>query len=213
MRRLFLVGAFETLSWCRVRVDVMDPVSIRRARLDDADAMAAVHVQSWLETYAALLPAPFIAAQTIERRTAMWTLILSRDSQAQASGQTSDCFVVECAGHVVGFGNCCSQRDATLADAGLTGEFAAIYVLRRFHRQSIGTRLMRSMTAALIGRHHRGASAWVLRDNIDACRFYEGLGASVVTEKHERLDGTTIVERAYGWRGLSVLPLAPRSTP
>ncbi len=51
----------------------VDPVvAIRRARPFDAPDLARIHVKSWSEAYAGLVPDRLIAAQTIETRTTRW---------------------------------------------------------------------------------------------------------------------------------------------
>ena len=43
-------------------------MEIRRAVAEDADAIAAIHVAGWRETYAGILPAAHLAALSVERR-------------------------------------------------------------------------------------------------------------------------------------------------
>jgi len=62
-----------------------EAVTIRPAGLDDAPAIAAIHVAAWQETYAGLLPPEMIAAQTVERRLAAWTRILGGRNRARRS--------------------------------------------------------------------------------------------------------------------------------
>ncbi|WP_094542339.1 hypothetical protein [Brucella grignonensis] len=51
-----------------------------RATIDDADKLGAVHVASWRETYAGILPDDMLAGLSIEMRSAMWAKILSDPS-------------------------------------------------------------------------------------------------------------------------------------
>ncbi|WP_205783880.1 hypothetical protein [Microbacterium sp. 10M-3C3] len=55
------------------------PVVIRTPSADDADAIARVHVESWRETYGALLPERFFGDEALTARQRMWRSILSRD--------------------------------------------------------------------------------------------------------------------------------------
>ncbi|SFL37247.1 GNAT family N-acetyltransferase [Methylobacterium pseudosasicola] len=186
-------------------VPSMEAVTIRPAGLDDAPAIAAIHVAAWLETYAGLLPAAMIAALTVEMRLAAWTRILGDP----ASGTTVA--VAEGPAGLVGFGSCGAQRSAELAADGFDGEVSAIYVLRAAQRRGTGSALMAALAAHLRQSGHRAASLWVLHDNVSARQFYERLGGSVVGERAERREQATLMEVAYGWRDLAALQRSPVS--
>ena len=51
--------------------------SIRRATIDDAEALALVHEATWRETYVGLLSEQMLDALTADARTAAWRRILS----------------------------------------------------------------------------------------------------------------------------------------
>ena len=182
-----------------------EPVTIRPAGLDDAPALAALHVATWRETYVGLLPDAMIAAHTVEMRMAIWTRILG--DRASGTG------VAVAAGPVglVGFGSCGAQRSAELAADRFDGEVSAIYVRRAAQRRGTGTALMAALAAHLLESGHRAASLWVLRDNAMARRFYERLGGVVVGERAEHREQGTLVEVAYGWCDLAVLRRGPMS--
>ena len=63
----------------------MDPL-IRPATPEDAAAIASVHVQSWQETYAGLIPPDFLAhmtsAEMRERRAASWRATIDQAREA-----------------------------------------------------------------------------------------------------------------------------------
>ncbi len=180
-----------------------EAVTIRAAGLDDAPAIAAIHVAAWQETYTGLLPAEMIAAHTVETRLAAWTRILGDPESGTAVA------VAEGPAGLVGFGSCGAQRAAELAADGFDGEVSAIYVLSAAQRRGIGSTLMAALAAHLLRSGHRAASLWVLRDNATARRFYARLGGVVVGERVERRERATLVEVAYGWRDLAALRRGP----
>lgn len=49
-----------------------EPIEARPATVDDAPAIAAIHVRSWQRAYADLLPADFLAGLDVEQRVAYW---------------------------------------------------------------------------------------------------------------------------------------------
>lgn len=55
------------------------PAQIRTATVDDADAIADVHVTTWCETYTGLMPEQFLDASALEARRRMWNTILALD--------------------------------------------------------------------------------------------------------------------------------------
>ncbi|MGU3329002.1 N-acetyltransferase family protein [Methylobacterium mesophilicum] len=176
-----------------------EAVTVRPAVLDDAQAIAAIHVAAWRETYAGLLPAGMIAAQTVERRFAMWTRILGDP----ASGTAVE--VAEEGAGLVGFGSCGAQRSAELAADGFGGEVGAVYVLRSAQRRGTGTALMAALAARLNQAGHRAASLWVLSENLSARRFYERLGGVAVGARKEHREDGSLVEVAYGWRDCAAI--------
>jgi hypothetical protein len=52
-----------------------DQVTIRVATLAVARDLASMHVASWHETYAGMLPAETLASLSVDARTEMWTKI------------------------------------------------------------------------------------------------------------------------------------------
>ena len=179
----------------------MDEVHFRPADLADADAIGALHVQSWRESYPGILPNQLLHGLSVEARSKMWRTILS-DLPAL---NESDVFVAEGPIGIVGFGACGRQRDSAFRDNGFDAEIGAIYVLKAAQRGGIGKGLMRLMAQAMIGRGRRAASLWVLHQNAPARAFYELLGGALLGERCEELAGASIIEVAYGWSNLTHL--------
>jgi ribosomal protein S18 acetylase RimI-like enzyme len=174
------------------------PATIRAASAADALPLATLHVASWQETYAGLMPDTVLSALSVADRASRWQTILSQPDAFDATAV----FVAERDGQVVGFGSCGKQRTPALRDRGFTAEVNAVYVLRVAQARGVGSALMGAMTRVLAGRGHEAASLWVLRENALARGFYERLGGEVVSQKEERREDVTLVEVAYGWRDL-----------
>jgi hypothetical protein len=98
----------------------MDAISFREAKPDDAVAIGLLHVASWRETYAGLLPARVLDGLSAQARSAMWRAVL--DDPAGYGGTAV--FVAECDGRMIGFGACGDQRDEGLRKRGFDGETA-----------------------------------------------------------------------------------------
>ena len=174
---------------------------LRSAIPGDAPALGALHVASWRETYAGILPDEMLAGLSADARAAMWADVLG-DPLATSGTQIH---VAQDEQHLVGFGSCGRQRDGGLAGSGFSGEIGALYVLQSHQRLGIGRALMVRMAKALVDAGHHAAALWVLRDNLVARNFYERLGGKVVGEKKEEGPRASLVELAYGWNDLSLL--------
>jgi ribosomal protein S18 acetylase RimI-like enzyme len=180
-----------------------DMGTIRVATLDDALGIATMHVTSWRETYAGILPDKMLSSLVVEARAAAWAKIM----QEPATQRSTVVYLAEHEGAIIGFGSCGAQRTENLKIQGYDGEFSAIYVLQAFQGQGIGARLLGKMSLDLLGRGFRGAALWVLRENPRARRFYEYYGGQVIAEREDVRDGAVLIELAYGWPDLKELDL------
>jgi ribosomal protein S18 acetylase RimI-like enzyme len=178
-----------------------DAVSIRLAVPDDANALGTMHVTSWRETYAGILPDRMLSALSIDARAAAWAKIM----REPATEHSAAVYLAERESSIIGFGACGAQRTENLRAQGYDGEFGAIYVLRAFQGQGIGACLLGKMSMDLLARGFNAAALWVLRDNLRARRFYERFGGKVIAEREDVRDGAVLVELAYGWLDLKKL--------
>ena len=176
---------------------------IRIATPDDAPALAAMHIASWRETYAGLLPDKMLSSLSVDARSEMWANIMREPPTLSATV----IYLAEYEGTIIAFGSCGAQRTDSLKDQGYDGEIGAIYVLREFQKRGIGARLFSAMSLDFTKRGFTAAALWVLRDNSRARRFYEHLAGKVVAEREDIRDGAVLIELAYGWQDLKELEL------
>ncbi len=141
-------------------------MEIRRARPEDAAAIAEVHVRSWQTAYEHLFGAERLETLTVDRRLPMWHAILGNADVIPLVAESGE-------DGVVGFTTVGSSRDAD-AD----GELYAIYVDPKAWGSGAGASLMRAAVAALRESGYGSAILWVLEDNPRARRFYEREGWS-----------------------------------
>jgi ribosomal protein S18 acetylase RimI-like enzyme len=164
-------------------------VAVRRARPNDAAAIAAVHVRAWQAAYEHVLGADRLAALTAERWLPMWQEVLT-DAKTTA-------FVSETAeGEIVGW---CTVRPSSDPDA--DGEVWGLYAVPEAWGTGAGTELLAAGVAELRAAGCRDASLWVLEDNPRARRFYEREGwASRGERKEATLLGVPVAEVRYRLR-------------
>lgn len=132
---------------------------VRPASVDDARGIAEVHVQAWREAYARQLPAHLLAGLRVEPRVERWAVIVADD--------TTDVFVAEVDGRVVGWSTASGGRDD---DRPTPRELEGIYVLAALSGAGVGQRLL----DAAIGTDP--AHLWMLDDNPRAEAFYRRNG-------------------------------------
>ena len=136
---------------------------MRRARPEDAAAVAEVHVRSWQVAYEHIFGAERLAELGVERRRAGWERILAAPDE--------QVLVAEHDGAVVAFASVGPSHGG-----GGDGELYAIYALPEVWRSGVGPALMRAALGALRAEGFREAVLWVLEDNPRARRFYEREG-------------------------------------
>ena len=143
----------------------------------DIEGKAYVHWKSWQETYTGLVDAEYLQQMTLEKCLKM------------AKKWRDNIFVAKDGEKVVGFVGYGAHRDPTLAD---TGEVFSIYVLKEYHDQKIGYRLMNAAVEALAA--YSQIAVWVLKDNDRAIRFYQRYGFVFDGTEQEIVMGTPNAE-------------------
>jgi len=158
----------------------------RQATLDDARAIAAVHVRSWQEAYESIVPSDVLNALSVEERALAWRRNLERRS--------SETWVAERNGQVVGWISAGKSRDGDSTST--TGEVWAIYVDPAFWRGGAGRGLWREAETYLIAAGFSEVTLWVLKANVRAIAFYEASGLAVDSgvEQTVRLGGVELPE-------------------
>lgn len=164
----------------------MAPFHIRRAEVTDAPAIAAIHVQSWRETYTGLIAPDFLSRMTDEsarqNREKSW--------QATISQGREDVFVAEQGGEVVAFASVGPARD----HPGYASELMTLYSLQRVQRQGIGKALLRAVMEQVRGQGGKNLALWVLASN-PTRQWYAAQGAR---EAGEKVDGE-LLEVRMAW--------------
>ena len=165
-----------------------DTPRVREASIDDADAIASVHVASWQATYRGLVPDSVLDRMSVRERADRW-----RDwfSQPQVGGV----FVAEADGAVVGFVNAGASRDGDAS--GNTGEIRAIYAVAEAWGTGAGAALMNEAVAWL-RNDYTCATLWVLEGNARGRGFYDKGGwAPDGSRQMLDFDGTELPEIRY----------------
>lgn len=136
---------------------------VRFATLDDVEDLAEVHVRSWQEAYAGILPDSYLRGLNRSARVRWWSRFIANGAEVHVSEVD----------RVVGF---CTAGDSD--DEGW-GEIFAIYVHPDHWGEGHGHELLRAGETRLAALGHEKALLWVLEANERGRRFYERQGWTV----------------------------------
>lgn len=171
-------------------------MGVRRATVDDAEAIERIRVETWRATYRGLLPDGLIdqLQPNVERR---------RERLRSLSGSEVNLVAVE-GSDVVGYAFAGPERSH---DRDYPGEVYAIYVLPNAQGRGHGRALIRECARELADRGTTALLIWVLRENQIGRGFYERMGGRPVREKPlEEFPGAeNHVEIAYCWDDTAAL--------
>lgn len=143
-----------------------DVVAIREAAIDDAPAIAEVHVASWRWAYRGQLPDETLAALDVAEREARWReAILDRAMIVLVAADD---------GSIVGFASAGPSEDDDALPG--TGDLYAIYLEEHAAGRGMGRALLERATDGMRSAGFSRASLWVLETNERARRFYERAG-------------------------------------
>jgi ribosomal protein S18 acetylase RimI-like enzyme len=166
-------------------------MAVRRATVDDAEAIERIRVETWRATYRGLLPDGLIdqLQPNVERR---------RERLRSRSPSELNLVAVE-GSDVVGYAFAGPERSH---DSDYKGEVYAIYVLPDAQGRGHGRALIRECARELTGRGMTSLLIWVLRENQIGRGFYDSLGGMPVREKplDEFPGAENYVEIGYGWK-------------
>lgn len=146
-------------------------LTVRPARLDDADEIVRINVAGWRKAYAGIVPDDVLAAMDVADRAGRYRDRMSRP------GPFENLVVVD-QDQVVGYVALgpyrVGQRDGLYSRR--VGEVIAIYVDPPRWGTGAGWTLMEAALHRLAARGFETVRLWVLADNGQARRFYERAG-------------------------------------
>jgi len=176
-------------------------LTVRAARHEDAQAVARVYIDSWHDTYPAILPTELLRAMTPRGQTARWRAAIGGSSRERV-------LVAEIAQHgIVGMTSFGPAQDRAM---GFDGEVYTLYVAPGYFGCGIGSALLGSAFGALRGSSYSSCVIWAHARN-PARYFYEAMGGRLVAERVRRMLGTAVPEAAFGWRNLALAQQKPAS--
>lgn len=172
-------------------------ITIRRATAEDAQAIAELRVDVWLETYRGIMPDDYLDDMSVDQSEELWQRVLSADFASRAA-----VLVAVRGGEIVGF-----AAGFLMAEErhGADAELNAVYLRKDARRAGWGRCLVNQVANACRGLGAHAMLAWVMQENKGACRFFESLGAELVVEQSFVWDEVEMIEVGYIWSELTAL--------
>lgn len=143
-------------------------LQFRLAGPSDAEAVAAVHAESWRRHYRGAYSDAFLDGEVDADRLAVWT---RRLREPDRPGQT---IVAEVGGGLVAFAHTVFEDDPRWGAL-----LENLHVVPGEKRRGVGSRLL-ALTAGVVLERESGLYLWVLEQNVDARAFYEARGGRCV---------------------------------
>jgi len=162
-------------------------IKIRPATESDLQDIISIHVESWKDAYADVLPAEFIAGQLHRELARHW-----RETEIQ----NQDIVLVAQQDSLVGF-IAVWCRPIPFIDN--------LHVRPSLRSKKIGSALMKAVAQELTQKEHKKAYLWVFESNEKAIRFYERLGGTQKEQGPKNIFGYEVPSRKIEWDDLATI--------
>jgi ribosomal protein S18 acetylase RimI-like enzyme len=162
-------------------------MKIRPATQSDIQDIAAIHVESWKDSYSDVLPAEFLDEQIDRDLEKHW-------SEFQI--QNGDVVLVAEEDSLLGF-VAVWCRPIPFIDN--------LHVKLSHRSKKLGSALIKAAAKDLINKGHKTAYLWVFESNEKAIRFYERLGGVQKEQARKTVFGYEVLSRKIEWDDLTVI--------
>lgn len=166
-----------------------DEVEVRLATLADAAAIATVHIHSWKQAYAGLVPEAYLNTLHLDEQTETWRRWLSTSATDQLTT-----LVASQGEQILGFVTVGPARDEDCTADQL--EIYSIYIEPDTWGRGVARELLRSVISAT--GEHQPITLWVLAGSERALHFYRRNGFSPDgVERYRERSGARLLELRY----------------
>ncbi len=164
---------------------------VRRAEATDVEGIARMHIESWKETYAGIMPEARMNSLDLQRFINNWKNSFSTGTVI---------FVAECNGAIVGFVSGGTNRPNEGCETGIGDkcdcELAALYILQKYHKQGLGRLLFDTFSLEMLQSGYKTMVVWVAKLN-PATGFYAAMGGQLADAKFQTIAGEPVPVVAY----------------
>jgi ribosomal protein S18 acetylase RimI-like enzyme len=139
---------------------------IRKAKIEDAVDIAAIHVDAWRVAYKGIIPDSWLVKLSKKKRLDQWNKTLS-DTASRTLVKVHN------SSQIIGWVSFGDSRNDIKAES---GEIYAIYFLPEFWGKGYGKQLLKVAENDLEKNGFTEIMIWVLELNTQTRRFYENAG-------------------------------------
>jgi ribosomal protein S18 acetylase RimI-like enzyme len=164
-------------------------MQIRAATIEDAHAIAEIHVRTWQVAYPGIVPAEYLASLSVEKYEAMWhDCILVGKPQLLVAAETD---------HLLGWVAYGPSRDEGVGTD--VAEIWAIYVGAHTWGRGVGRLLWAHARKRMHEQGFTSVGLWAFPENTRAGHFYRALGFEIEasSSKQFQLGGSRLNEARY----------------
>ncbi|MCX6128754.1 MAG: GNAT family N-acetyltransferase [Proteobacteria bacterium] len=159
--------------------------------LADAPAVAAIWIETWLDSYRGILPDSTLDKLSLAQRTQRFEQLLADSKNICFHG-------VFLGGELLGFASAGRPREQW----GYDSELWAISIPKRWQKQGVGRSLLKSCVKYCLEQGSKNLYLYCFEENYNALEFYQHLGARL-TDRIKLREGA--IERALVWDDLEEL--------
>jgi GNAT superfamily N-acetyltransferase len=143
----------------------LEDLQFRIAGSSDAEAIGALHADSWRRHYRGAYSDSFLDGDVVADRVAVWT------DRLQEPDPRSHTILAEDGSGLIAFAHTAFDDDPTWGAL-----LDNLHVAHRHKGRGVGSQVL-ALTARAVIQRGTGLYLWVLEQNIDAQAFYEARGA------------------------------------
>jgi ribosomal protein S18 acetylase RimI-like enzyme len=163
-------------------------ISIRKAKVSDAEGLAGVHDAAWREAYRGVIPGVALERMVAKRGPRWWRLA--------AASRNRTLSVLDLGERIAGYASYGASRSLGLPQRGEIDEF---YIDPVCQGVGLGRRLFQAVRRDLASLGYKSTLVWALSDNERARSFYLNLGGREVATSETRFGGVPLTRVAYAF--------------
>lgn len=166
-------------------------MQIRKAKSDDAQGIAKVHVDSWRTTYKGIIPNDFLNNLSYEQRTELWKRNIAREDNYVVIAENNE-------GQIIGFADAWKRGNNVAENS---GDLTSIYLLEKCQGRGVGKKLFKELFEYFKRKGYDKVFVEVLEENKTRF-FYEYYGANLVKTVQLKIGGKILNELIYEWNNV-----------
>nr|WP_298413289.1 GNAT family N-acetyltransferase [uncultured Halomonas sp.] len=164
-------------------------MQIEPAAIEDARAIADIHVEAWRTAYRSIVSNDYLDTLSVDEKASVWREAITRG--------VPQLLVARVENAIVGWIASGACRDEGAKDD--EGEIWALYVKPACWSKGVGRQLWCQAREYLIAQGCKTVRLWVLADNAQAIGFYQAMGFACQSKTPQEffLNGQSLWELCY----------------